>query len=447
MSALTTAAKDAIKRALDGTGVSIEHAPGLLDFILVDLPAMISDDLKLVITALKDVTALKALDVTTIADKTVIFMEDTNQWLAYDADSAAAEALGPPATVVQPTTGAGRYIALTLGGSAATKAYVDSQDTAAIGTAAVDATAKANAAQAAAAIDATGKADAAALIARDLAMVTNARAATTAPLPACTVVGGTLVGDVVGALAAQDGINLDAGQVLLVKDQGDVKNGPYVVTTVGDGATAFVLTRLADWAVGKAVAGKAVWIREGTQGRTLWAVVEDTGSDLVGTNTLTFQEDLAALAYVDAQDIATLASALAAAKAQINSVIRAEVYTLEDLAGGVDVAARTIMTSRGGRTITGVRVRSRGGNPAGIDDANTSDWAVTKTGAVAVAAKTYATATPFPPEHAMDSLTLDAAPANLDLADGDELILDVTNGAAADLPQVEIVIEWKPKLT
>jgi len=80
-----------------------------------------------------DNTALKAIGSADRADKFLAYKEDSQQLFAYDSTSIAGEALGPPATVVAPTgigTGAGRWLALTLGGSAATKSYVDGQDTA-----------------------------------------------------------------------------------------------------------------------------------------------------------------------------------------------------------------------------------------------------------------------------------------------------------------------------
>lgn len=82
-----------------------------------------------------DNAALKAIGAADRADKFLAFKEDTLQLFAFDSGSAAVEALGPPPTVVAPTAGTGRWIALTLGGSAATKSYVDSQDAAAIASA------------------------------------------------------------------------------------------------------------------------------------------------------------------------------------------------------------------------------------------------------------------------------------------------------------------------
>ena len=57
-------------------------------------------------------------------------------------------------------------------------------------------------------------------------------------------VGATLTN--AGALAALtiDGVSLSTSDRILVKNQSDAtENGIYIVTTVGDGATAWVLTR------------------------------------------------------------------------------------------------------------------------------------------------------------------------------------------------------------
>lgn len=59
-----------------------------------------------------DNAALKALDVTTLADKAIIFKEDSEQLFHYDAQSSATETVGAPYAVVQPTAGAGRYLVI-----------------------------------------------------------------------------------------------------------------------------------------------------------------------------------------------------------------------------------------------------------------------------------------------------------------------------------------------
>lgn len=79
------------------------------------------------------------------------------------------------------------------------------------------------------------------------------RAKTTAALPANTYsngtagVGATLTGSANGALAAQDGVSLVAGDRLLVSDEATgARNGIYVVTQLGDAGSPYILTRAAD---------------------------------------------------------------------------------------------------------------------------------------------------------------------------------------------------------
>lgn len=78
-------------------------------------------------------------------------------------------------------------------------------------------------------------------------------AATTAPLPANTYAANVITASANGALPAQDGVTLVAGQGLLVKNEGGadpngahLKDGIYTVTQVGSAGTPFILTRRAD---------------------------------------------------------------------------------------------------------------------------------------------------------------------------------------------------------
>ena len=81
------------------------------------------------------------------------------------------------------------------------------------------------------------------------------RAATTAGLPANTYnngslgVGATITANANGALSAQDGITLMAGDLLLVKNEAFAdapNNGIYTITQVGNAGTPFILTRAAN---------------------------------------------------------------------------------------------------------------------------------------------------------------------------------------------------------
>ena len=81
----------------------------------------------------------------------------------------------------------------------------------------------------------------------------NVKVAATTPIPASTYsngtagVGATLTATTVGALVLIDGVALVDGDSVLIAGQADAtQNGVYLVTTVGDAGTPFVLTRRTD---------------------------------------------------------------------------------------------------------------------------------------------------------------------------------------------------------
>lgn len=104
------------------------------------------------------------------------------------------------------------------------------------------------------------------------------RAATTTTLPSNTYsngtsgVGATLTGNSNGALAAQDGVTLVAGDALLVKNQASqFQNGIYTVTQVGSVSTPYILTRRADADSATDLLGATVTVMEGTSnGTSIW---------------------------------------------------------------------------------------------------------------------------------------------------------------------------------
>ncbi len=137
--------------------------------------------------------------------------------------------------------------------------------------------------------------------------------ATAAALPACTAagtgVGHTLTANANAALAV-DGVTVAAADRILVKDQvaGD-DNGIYVVTTVGDGSTAFVLTRATDFdAVGEMPYGANVFIRSGKA---------NAGKTFVHTTVATITVDTTALTFADYASLVQLG--LGAAGATVKS--------------------------------------------------------------------------------------------------------------------------------
>ena len=124
-------------------------------------------------------------------------------------------------------------------------------------------------------------------------------AATTAALPAVTYnngtggVGATLTADANGALAAIDGVTLVATERVLIKNQvAELQNGIYVVTTVGDGATDFVLTRAGDMDGSPAseIPGAFTFIEEGTTQADNGFVCTTNAPVTMGTTAITFSQ-------------------------------------------------------------------------------------------------------------------------------------------------------------
>jgi hypothetical protein len=144
----------------------------------------------------------------------------------------------------------------------------------------------------------TLEADVAALEALAVATHSPVIAATTTTLPACTYangtagVGATLTGDANGALAAQDGVTLTAGQRLLVKDQAaPAQNGVYNVTVVGAGGAPFILTRATDFdTAAEIVDGATFFVGQGTALANSAFALTVNGAVVVGTTSLVFAQ-------------------------------------------------------------------------------------------------------------------------------------------------------------
>lgn len=126
-----------------------------------------------------------------------------------------------------------------------------------------------------------------------------ARVATTGALPAVTYdnglggVGATLTADANGALPSIDGIGLSIGDRILVKDQASqLENGLYEVSVLGDGSTAFVLTRTTDAddnsGDGEVTQGMLVPIAQGTLNGGLGFLLSTPDPITIGTTGLNF---------------------------------------------------------------------------------------------------------------------------------------------------------------
>ena len=111
---------------------------------------------------------------------------------------------------------------------------------------------------------------------------TSCRLATAAALPSCTYangtngVGATLTATANGALTV-DGVAVASGDRILVKNQASaLQNGVYVVTVVGSGAAAFVLTRATDMDQPDEFPASFEFVEEGTQADSGWICTTNT---------------------------------------------------------------------------------------------------------------------------------------------------------------------------
>ena len=84
--------------------------------------------------------------------------------------------------------------------------------------------------------------------------------------PAYTRTANVILADAVGALGAIDGVTLIVGdRILLVDGAAGADNGIYQVTVIGDGGTAYELTRTVDADTSaKVTCGQSVYVEEGT---------------------------------------------------------------------------------------------------------------------------------------------------------------------------------------
>ena len=102
--------------------------------------------------------------------------------------------------------------------------------------------------------------------------------------------GATLTADANGALAAQDGVTLEAGErcVVLETDGGaHADNGVYTVTQVGDGSNPWILTRATDFDDDAEVtSGAYVYVEEGTTYGSYAFVVNTSGAITVDTTAI-----------------------------------------------------------------------------------------------------------------------------------------------------------------
>ena len=121
----------------------------------------------------------------------------------------------------------------------------------------------------------------------------SVRVATTTNLAATYDNGaGTLTNGGTNAALSIDGVSLAQGNRVLVKNQSSAaQNGIYVVTTVGDGSTAWLLTRADDANISTELSGGAfTFVEEGTVGGDNGFVFTHNGNPTLGTTALTVSQ-------------------------------------------------------------------------------------------------------------------------------------------------------------
>ena len=102
---------------------------------------------------------------------------------------------------------------------------------------------------------------------------------------------GTITAGSNGALSI-DGVTPSASDRILLKDQTDAtENGLYLVTTVGDGSTAYVLTRTPDADAAAEITGGAfVFVEQGTANADNGYVFTHNGTPTLGTTDITVEQ-------------------------------------------------------------------------------------------------------------------------------------------------------------
>ena len=102
---------------------------------------------------------------------------------------------------------------------------------------------------------------------------------------------GTITAGSNGAISI-DGVTPSASDRVLLKNQTDAtENGLYLVTTVGDGSTAYVLTRTPDAAAAAEITGGAfVFVEQGTANADNGYVFTHNGTPTLGTTDITVEQ-------------------------------------------------------------------------------------------------------------------------------------------------------------
>lgn len=117
--------------------------------------------------------------------------------------------------------------------------------------------------------------------------------------------------------------------------------------------------------------------------------------------------------------------------------VKSHVIHVENLAAGGDIADRAVWRVPEDCTIRNAWVVGHAAS-AGIDGSNTSVFLL-EVGSTAKVTVTYDDTNAFPDAETYEEL---ATPTDRSLSKGDTLLLSITNGAAADLPALDIQIDY-----
>jgi len=117
--------------------------------------------------------------------------------------------------------------------------------------------------------------------------------------------------------------------------------------------------------------------------------------------------------------------------------MRQEIYWVEDLGVGGDIASLPIFVNPKAVTINSIGILTQAA-PAGVDDSNTVVVEIKDDAANSLVSKTYDT-DPQPPSSDYEDF---GNLSNASLAAGEHLNLNVTQGATANMPAFGIVIEY-----
>lgn len=140
------------------------------------------------------------------------------------------------------------------------------------------------------------------------------RVATTGALPAHAFGSNIMLADANGALPAIDGVALQVGDRVLVKDEGSgthLENGVYTVTAVGDASNKWSFSRAGDADTsGEVTTGMYVLISEGTTWKGSGWFLQTPAPITLNTTALTFVQFSAAGAFTAGRGLASIGTTI-----------------------------------------------------------------------------------------------------------------------------------------